>query len=66
MAQSLTGSLRTKATQIVGFTAVIWAVFVWDWFSTSDLSRWGLCPVILADYGGYFVLHFYMPISLIS
>lgn len=49
MAQSLTGSLRTKATQIAGFTAVIWAVFFWDWFSASDLSRWGIVP---RDIGG--------------
>jgi membrane associated rhomboid family serine protease len=49
MAQSLTGALRTKATQIAGFTSVIWAVFFWDWFSTSDLSRWGIVP---RDFGG--------------
>lgn len=49
MAQSLSGSLRTKATQVAGFTALIWAVFFWDWLSTSDLSRWGIVP---RDLGG--------------
>lgn len=53
MAEStLTGSLRTKVTQVAGFTAVIWAVFFLDWFSTADLTRWGIVPRHLSGLWG--------------
>lgn len=53
MAEStLTGALRTKVTQVAGFTAVIWVVFFLDWFSTSDLTRWGIVPRHLSGLWG--------------
>jgi len=53
MAEStLTGALRTMVTQVAGFTAVIWAVFFLDWFSTSDLTRWGIVPRHLSGLWG--------------
>ena len=41
---SIAGRVRSRVVQIAGFTGVLWLVFLIDWFTKADLSKWGLIP----------------------